>query len=126
MADAAAHSPSEEEAVMGSGLWQGFQRLTDYKPLPRRFLPDKLNNFYAWFEVNNTTRAYMLPLPPGHLRGERPASTHTRRQDQIRLMSFKDTSAHQAAVPRLKSAIITPVSKKANPVRPVALTPVVS
>ena len=51
-------------------LWQGFQNLTDYKPLPLRTchsdpsLPDELNDFYARFEVNSIIPAQTLPPSP--------------------------------------------------------------
>ncbi|KAK0141960.1 RNA-directed DNA polymerase from mobile element jockey [Merluccius polli] len=51
-------------------LWQGFQNLTDYKPLPLRTchsdpsLPNELNDFYARFEVNSIIPAQTLPPSP--------------------------------------------------------------
>ncbi len=49
--------------------WQAIQTLTDYKTPPQACdddtsLPDALNQFYSWFEIQNDTPAQKLPLPP--------------------------------------------------------------
>ncbi len=50
-------------------LWQAIQTITDYKPPPQACdddpsLPDSLNHFYSWFEMQNDTPAQKLPTPP--------------------------------------------------------------
>ncbi len=50
-------------------LWQAIQTITDYKPPPQACdddtsLPDALNHFYSWFEMQNDTPAQKLPTPP--------------------------------------------------------------
>ncbi len=50
-------------------LWQAIQTITDYKPPPQACddetsLPDALNHFYSWFEMQNDTHAQKLPTPP--------------------------------------------------------------
>ncbi len=50
-------------------LWQAIQTITDYKPPPQACdddlsLPDTLNHFYSWFEMQNDTPAQKLPTPP--------------------------------------------------------------
>ncbi len=50
-------------------LWQAIQTITDYKPLPQACddytsLPDALNHFYSWFEMQNDTPAQKLLTPP--------------------------------------------------------------
>ncbi len=50
-------------------LWQAIQTTTDYKPPPQACdddtsLPDALNHFYSWFEMQNDTPAQKLPTPP--------------------------------------------------------------
>ncbi len=48
---------------------QNIQTITDYKPPPQACdddpsLPDTLNHFYSWFEMQNDTPAQKLPTPP--------------------------------------------------------------
>ncbi len=50
-------------------LWQAIQTITDYKPPPQACdddpsLPNTLNHFYSWFEMQNDTPAQKLPTPP--------------------------------------------------------------
>ncbi len=50
-------------------LWQAIQTITDYKPPPQACdddtsLPDALNHFYSWFEMQNDTPAQKLPTHP--------------------------------------------------------------
>ncbi len=50
-------------------LWQAIQTIIDYKPPLQAYdddtsLPDALNHFYSWFEMQNDTPAQKLPTPP--------------------------------------------------------------
>ncbi len=50
-------------------LWQAIQTITDYKPPPQACdddtsLPDALNHFYSWFEMQNDIPAQKLPTHP--------------------------------------------------------------
>ncbi|KAM3843222.1 nuclear pore complex protein Nup107 [Diretmus argenteus] len=141
-------------------LWQGFRTITDYKPSPPQAcqnhptLPDRLNDFYARFEVSNNKPH--IPLAPSeHVLQVTAAEVHkafacvnprkAAGPDNIpgRVVKgcanqLKDVfadifnvSLSQGVVPTcLKSATIIPVPKKNNPAclndfRPVALTPIV-
>ncbi len=46
-------------------LWQAIQTITDYKACDDdTSLPDALNHFYSWFEMQNDIPAQKLPTPP--------------------------------------------------------------
>lgn len=137
-------------------LWQGFQNITDYKPPPpticqnNHSLPEELNNFYARFEVKNTTQAKMFPLSSSDTvlqlstaEVRKAFSTVNMHKaaglDNIPGWFLKDcaeqlkgvftdifnTSLRQAFVPAcLKTATITPIAKKPNPACPNDFRPV--
>ncbi len=124
-------------------LWQAIQTITDYKPPPQASdddtsLPDTLNHFYSWFEMQNDTPAQKLPTPPNDqalcLSAADVRKTLSRINprkaagpDNIPGRVLKDsaaqvtdvltdifnTSLSQAVVPTcLKSTMIIPVPKK--------------
>ncbi len=123
-------------------LWQAIQTITDYKPPPQACddtsLPDALNHFYSWFEMQNDTPAQKLPTPPNdqalYLSPADVRKTLSRINprkaagpDNISGRVLKDcaaqlmdvltdifnTSLSQAVVPTcLKSTTIIPVPKK--------------
>ncbi|KAK3536389.1 hypothetical protein QTP86_008850 [Hemibagrus guttatus] len=50
-------------------MWQGIQAITNYKTTPSAFdcdvfLPDALNDFYAWFEAQNSVAERKTISPP--------------------------------------------------------------
>lgn len=129
-------------------LWQGFPTITDYKPPHLRIcqndpsLPDKLNDFFARFEVKNTPRTQtkmasssnqvlqlstagvkkvLTSINPRKAAGPDNIPGHVLKDCAEQLKDvFTDIfniSLSQAVVPNcLKSAIIIPIPKKSNPV----------
>ncbi len=123
-------------------LWQAIRTITDYKPLPQACddtsLPDALNEFYAWFEMQNDKPAQKLPTPPNDQAlclspadvrktlsriNPRKAVGPDNIPDRVLrdcaeqltdvLTDIFNTSLSQAVVPTcLKSTTITPVPKK--------------
>ncbi len=120
-------------------LWQAIQTITDYKPPPQACeddpsLPDTLNHFYSWFEMQNDTPAQKLSLSrinPRKAAGPDNIPGRVLKDCAAQLTDvLTDTSLSQAVIPTcLKSTTIIPVPKKSsvsclNDYRPIALTPI--